>query len=136
MPSLPAWLPCPAAHGTNLDGVWVKAKVGLQIHFILSFTVLHLAARCSPCCGPCCACLLFVLAGRESSQGAPPALRARPMGFATAPACTAAPHVPHPTSMPCGPQVPKQLRVGSVLKFGASVREYKVAKLPAPAARR
>ena len=34
------------------------------------------------------------------------------------------------------PKVPKQLRAGSVLKFGASSREYRVARLPPPAARR
>lgn len=33
-------------------------------------------------------------------------------------------------------KVPKQLRVGSVLKFGASTREYRVAKLPQPPAKR
>jgi len=33
------------------------------------------------------------------------------------------------------PKVPKQLQAGSVLKFGASTREYKVAKLPQPAPR-
>lgn len=34
------------------------------------------------------------------------------------------------------PKVPKQLRVSSVLKFGASTREYRVAKLPQPPAKR
>ncbi|KAL4422489.1 hypothetical protein ABPG75_008686 [Micractinium tetrahymenae] len=34
------------------------------------------------------------------------------------------------------PKVPKQLRVGSVLKFGASTREFRVAKLPQPPAKR
>ena len=33
-------------------------------------------------------------------------------------------------------KVPKQLQAGSVLKFGASAREYRVVKLPQPAARR
>lgn len=34
------------------------------------------------------------------------------------------------------PKVPKQLRAGSVLRFGASTREYRVARLPAPPQRR
>jgi hypothetical protein len=57
-PTLPALPAPPAAHGTNVDGAWIKAKV------------------------------------------------------------------------------PKQLQAGSVLKFGASAREYRVVKLPQPAARR